>query len=215
MQTAELEEDPDASPPYDWNEVVLGALDGNAATLRGALARGDRAVAAVYAGARYGAVVVAYRRFDGELDDQTFILERAADGRWIPPDGASGPTLADWALNRPEFTHPEWHGKRLVQLGSQVAAFTDRARQTSWVIAFVLMASRGIHTIGVEYGDQIETLPVPDNGLVVAAMPVGRPDDRVVFHGYDAAGAPVDQLDDAPFTEADRRDGWPSTEFWR
>lgn len=174
---------------------------------------GHAAPVAVWRGRDVGAVAVLSRRGDGTLADDIFVVPASRDGRWEDLPGYGGGEAPEWVLHRPVSTPPEWNHRPIVVLDLQVAAVNGPARP-GWAVAFLLMAAQDVDAIAFDYGRHHGVLPVPPNGLTLFAAAVDDADDTATFWVAPAGEPPTSPLVVPPFTDVDRRIGWPSPDFW-
>jgi hypothetical protein len=202
--------------PYDEPEFLeparlFAALRHGAPGLPPGLSPRDVVVAAAGTWGRYGSVVVLRRDWeeDNALLDDVYLLERAPDGQWSPPDSSSGSGMPEWVLDRPDGPLPDTRDSHLVSLGAQMANVGG-----CWLAELTVMASRAVTTVEVRYGGEEISIPVPRNGLVTLPGVVRSPDDGAEFRGFDDGGnlRAVERY--WPLGESDRRMGWPDESLW-
>ena len=225
------EDDDDPSTWWSWSDdaeleaLADRALDDGPPPFPGPLAVHEVAILA-QPGRRWGAQQVIYRDTDGDLDDDLAVAWRLPDGSWDIPS-ASGSGVPEEVFDR--ATAPRWPPRRssgqrfmrplpprgprgdrglLWYLGDHVAGFTIDG-VTRWGVAFSLFALPGVVAARVSYGPDVETWPVPEHGIFLAAGEVTGPYQVVEISALDASGHVVDTLTHTPFTTREDYAGGP------
>ncbi len=197
-------------PGYDIDAITASVLAHGIQAVR-SVAPMQAVPAAAYFSDELAMVLVLSRATDNALLDNVELAHRAADGRW-EFGGSSGGEMAEWILDRPAVTHPDWNGRPLCSLGFQMQLpYGDPNR---YVVGFTAMASRQVTTVDVTYGPHRVHLGVPESGLVVAAFPFHHVDDHVEYVAHGADGEVLATVTDTVPTDVDRAAQWPDPSLW-
>ena len=162
------------------------ALASPMATLPPSLAPGEEVVAAARSSDQWGVVVVMRRTLDGDIEDDTYVAARAADGEWVFPGTASGGLLPEWVLDRRRVDEP-WSRHPLQDLGEQIS-FVTVDGDTKTIVAVALLVSPHIRRVTIRVGPTLQSIDVPASGFVVSALPVLDDAEDIQYEAFDSSG---------------------------
>lgn len=182
-------------PGYDPLELFLAAV-GTAVDVPRHLAPGDLVVGAAVATPQLAGLTVLYR-YDDDLCDDTWVLERAPDGTWASPGAASGASVPEWVLDRDQVPPRLWGTGHVLHLGARVAGRGSGAGGLRFA-GHLGLAHPVVQRLDVRSGASELLVAVPPSGLFVAPFEVGAEgtavhwtargaDGRVLSRGYEPA----------------------------